>query len=575
MPTWNRFAPAHATIYKGAVYIVNGVNQPQAWDGLENGNAYNLNEIAPNLPATLASDATSSQPLVGTYQYYYTWVRAATDALPEYESGPSPISTPYTISGTEGIDVSFTDPVAAGYDKVRIYRQGGTLAEVYFVAEVATGTSLYNDVIADVSILNNEPLDFAKRTAADGLPPKFRFILSQDGRLIGAGPSGDELKVYVSRPFPNHEHFLADKWVEVDDSVTGVGATYESTYIFTLGSIWRLFGTDTETLGGISLSKLHDDIGSRSPVLSRGNRLYFMDVGRGPIRMNIDGTVDELFGIKLRDFWRDEVNKDMLAFLPIESDDEEGLLYFYVATGTRPYATHVLVFDEVVNQWSILSIHGITAAGSIQNQFGKRKVAFGTLTGDLFQHGEESDQSLGAYTGTLTGNPTTIGGNTLVDATATFNAEELPGSTLLIEDSDGDLLYSGMVVARVDANTLRVHPSFPSSVSTADTYLLGGIEAYWQTREEDFGEPGGKKILKSLRLGYIPQDAGTLNVQISIDGGAWEDLTGVDLTGDGAAKLWVNRRCTTTKIRVRLSTPGRPWHIVSFIAEGVVVGRPE
>ena len=571
MVVYNRFAPVSSVLYRGARYVANGVDQPQIWEGVESGNAYNMGEQAPSVVPTVATDSGSGNALAGAYRYRYTYYRTATDDLPEYESGPSGVSADYTISATEGINVGFTDPGGTlGLDKVRIYRQGGSLNEWYLVATVATGSSPYDDTNADTAISSNATLKFRARFSADGLPPKFAFLVQQDGRLICARPLGDETKVYVGEAFPRHEHILPESWIDMGNNSTGLGVTYEGVYAFTHSSIHRLIGIDDPAT--FERTIIHDDIGTTSPVLSRGNAVYFIDAGEGPIRLTLGGSVDRI-GIKLRDWWRDNVNKDMVPFLPIVSDDEENYIYFFVATGTRPYADKIMVFDETVNQWSIWPAQGVSAAGLIQNQFGKRKAVVGTVTGDVFQFGERTDASLGAYTGTLTGNPTTIGGNTLTDTAASFDATELPGSSLILEDSNGAITYRGYVVSRESGTSLRVHPSFPASASTADTYMLGGIDAYWQSKEDNLDSPHGKKILKWLDVTYEKQTAGSLNIKYRVDGGSWSTLTAIDMTGDGSARRFIRGRCHHIEFYVWLNQPGRPWHVTSFVLEGVTLER--
>jgi len=573
MPTWNRFAPVSGVAYKGALYVGNGVNQPQIWDGKEGGNAYNLGPIAPDIDPTIATDAGALGNLSpGAYRYYYTFYRPASSDLPAYESGPSGVSNDYTVVGTEGIDVTYTEPGSDGYTQVKIYRQGGTLSEIYLVTTADLGDTIpYNDVAADSTISGNATLITKARVFADGLPPKFAYLDTQDGRLIGAAPSGDEAKVYISEVFPRHEHFLVNSWIELEDDCTGLASNYEAVYAFTVKSIYRIIGTDDPA--NMDVTKVQGDIGSGGVVVARGNTIYFLDPGEGPMRLNLDGTVDAIFGAKMRDFWRDEVNKDMLPFLPIESDDEENKLYFYVATGTRPYATHVMIFDQITNQWTIDTNPGITAAGRIQNQFGKTKVVYGSVTGDIFQHGENADQSLGAYAGTLTGNPTTIGGNIITDTDAAFDATEPPGSSMLLQDSNGDVTYRGFVTSRESGTSLRVFPNVPAAASTADTYMLGGIEAYWESREESADAPHAKKIGKWIHVVYEIQAAGSLTLDYAIDGGAWTNLGTIDMTGDGAGKLSLTQRFHHIKLRVRLNQPGRPWYVTSLMMEGVILER--
>jgi hypothetical protein len=180
-PTWHRTARAQYAELGGAIFVVNGQagDNAQVWDGVEGGNVYNLGELPPDTKATVATDGLTPGTLSGTYRYYYTYYRTGTTDMPAYESGRSPVSDDYTISGTEGINVGFTDPGGTtGFDMVRIYRQGGSLNEIYFVAAVATGTSPYDDQNADSVIAANNTLNTRTRVNADGLPENGSHILT-------------------------------------------------------------------------------------------------------------------------------------------------------------------------------------------------------------------------------------------------------------------------------------------------------------------------------------------------------------------------------------------------------------
>jgi hypothetical protein len=268
----------------------------------------------------------------------------------------------------------------------------------------------------------------------------------------------------------------------------------------------------------------------------------------------------------------------MLPFMEIQSDDEERYIYFQVATGTRPYATHWMVFDSVTSQWWLWRIDGGSGSmGIIQNQFGKRKVVYGTVTGDIFQVGERSDQSLGAYTNTLSGIADTFGGNSLSDASATFNATELPGAPMLVEDADdsNNINYRGFVLSVPTTSTLKTFPATSSTVTgDADNFYLGGIEAYWTSKETALGDPNQQKEVRFIDIQYEVESAGALEVHYKVDNGSWTATTPttVDLTASpGSERLLVQDVGTWWQFRVRLNQTGRGWHVTSFVVEGEVI----
>jgi hypothetical protein len=560
----NRFAKSSVADIYGVKVVADGVNEPRIWDGTSDGSNWVLAETRVSTAPTHADKGAGN--LTGTYNYKVTSYREASGTMPAYESAASSASTDKVVTSKE-VTVTYVDCVTAdGWSHVRLYRISAAQPTWYRIAEVAAGSTTYDDNDVDATIAANDTLNTNKY--GSGLP-YFRYVLAHNGRLVGAGAWGEESVVRVGQPGSKFEDFLTGNNLPLRGWATGLGSIFEDVYVFTAHSVDRLRGVEDPAT--MDRMELVDGVGNTSPILPFKNGLYFADPATGPWRLEPGGRLIHI-GEALRDFWRDDVNKDMMPHLPVVEDAERSLVCYAVATGTRPYATDWCVFDTRTNQWTILPMLGaLGGAGTVANQYGKKKTLYGQMTGDIHQFGTNADNSYSAYDGTLTGQPTAVAGAAFSDTGATFDTS-IVGCPVIFVDSDKDVTYRGTVIIRSDANTLICYPHFTSGTTTGDNYYIGGIEAYWATKEDNHGVMS-LKMGRWVHVDYEIQSSGTLLVDYKIDGGSWTSVGSVDMTSDGSAKLPFRVRYHYARIRVRQFLPGRPWQVTGIRVEGTQAER--
>lgn len=146
---------------------------------------------APTVTPPAGSDLTRA--------YVYTFVSAYGE-----EGPPSPPTTATGTAGTWALSsIDATPPgTVSDYNitTVRIYRTvaGSTTTEYFFVADIAIGTTTYNDTALDISVALNFTLP---SLTWDGPPTNLKGIVAHPGGFL-VGYSGRDL--YMSAPYHPH-----------------------------------------------------------------------------------------------------------------------------------------------------------------------------------------------------------------------------------------------------------------------------------------------------------------------------------------------------------------------------------
>ena len=132
--------------------------------------------ITPAGAPTVAEGSASPGP-TGTYRYAYRYHAIITGV----RSAISALSAAITVTDTE-IDLSgilaSADPQV---DEIEIYRIGGTVFDLQFVAAIANGTTTYTDAFTDVDISANALLETESKQ-------KPFVVIDENGDTIGARP---------------------------------------------------------------------------------------------------------------------------------------------------------------------------------------------------------------------------------------------------------------------------------------------------------------------------------------------------------------------------------------------------
>lgn len=130
-------------------------------------------------------------------------------------------------------------------------------------------------------------------------------------------------------------------------------------------------------------------------------------------------------------------------------------------------------------------------------------------------------------------------------------------------------IYDNKLFA-VDSSTNRI-----VQLDVGDNDYGGGINAYWQTKDETFGSPLTRKALFEIGVDAIPTGNYTLNVDISTNAGVSFSTQTVNLDGQGR----IVKRITTSglngyqyRFKIGNSAAGQPIKVLG-IESDVVVGK--
>ena len=155
-----------------------------------NSSAWQLQTAAgPGVSLRQITVATIVSGLTSDYQYFYTYVNSLTGQ----ESALSPISSVISVLN-QGVNLSNLEASTdTQVDKKRIYRTGGTLTTINFIAEIDNATTTYQDNFSDTSVGDIEDC------SNNDVLPAVRFFSMHHHQLFAGYSDADKGYVFDSR----------------------------------------------------------------------------------------------------------------------------------------------------------------------------------------------------------------------------------------------------------------------------------------------------------------------------------------------------------------------------------------
>ena len=179
------------------------------------------------------STKTTTSPYeqtLGTRNYAYTYYSSTTG----FESAPSPISDYLAVDINNVVITGFIAPTDSTVDTIKLYRIGGTLTDLYNIANLSKTVTTYTDTKTDLQALEGELL-----TTTGFIKPKtgIKFLTEYNSALFGSINS----TLYFSNPG------LVDQWTENNfivfpEHITGLGVTQNGLLVFSRNKTWILVG---------------------------------------------------------------------------------------------------------------------------------------------------------------------------------------------------------------------------------------------------------------------------------------------------------------------------------------------
>lgn len=257
------------TLYNGELYTgeqvefadLSGVlfrSSPGRAQKLFQGEWHILGIVAPDTkPNVIGGDGGV---LSSKYNYCYTYFNIYDGT----ESAPSPVSDDITVSNKK-IGLEFKSSGDPQVTHIKIYRLGGNKTEMSYVGMVINPRPTYIDNIADVD-LTGDILD----TYGNGPSPlglrNFQVAYAMLWGTVGS-------KVHYSH-IGNGNYWDAYDFIEMDDTVTGMGLTPNGMMVFTKDRAYIITGTDPSSFSKHLISTEFGCIDRRSIQYVNNNLVW-------------------------------------------------------------------------------------------------------------------------------------------------------------------------------------------------------------------------------------------------------------------------------------------------------------
>lgn len=487
-------------------FIVDGVDPNIKTDGA---NIYELGVPAPvAAPAAAILNPTVGHLPAGTYQYVYTWVTSTANG--SQESNPSP-PVSFTITGPNapgdialsGITVSPVPAIGSQQIIARnIYRtevNGGTF---FFLTQIADNvTTTYNDTtITDAQLGIEVEFD-------NDIPPILSMIETHKDRLFGVDPA-----------FPSNllfsKQYRHDQWPILNsipvglndgDTITAIVSFFDQLVIFKRRAIYVLSGDDNINF---TLQKVQTDdrvgaLNNRVPSVLDNKVMFLSERGVysfDGLRIKYESQKIEPFFDTARPFdvftfnWQFE----SIACAINYSNSTKSWYFLAVPTGSTAENNLVLVFDNVINQWTFFDGINANCLGIIEED-NKPRLWSGDLNAFVWRQDDTDNDGYVHTASYSTSNANLI--NTLQDdslteiistATATGAATLTDASLLGVAANQyvNQQLYINNGAGVGQVRTILANTATPVTFTVAawgivpapgDEYIIGGLNVSTNT----------------------------------------------------------------------------------------------
>ena len=351
--------------YLDYLYIVNGIDAMQRWDGTTMRAA---GFPAPGSTCTVATGAATG--LTGTFKYKVTFLYDSNDAR---ESSASAASASVTVADQKiAVSAIPTGGASSGVTARNLYRTKAGGSDYFFLTKINdNSTTTYTDSTADGSLGTNQaPTD-------NGVPPAGQYILIFKGRMFVANTVAQPQRLYMSSITSTEksptgvtsvhgagvEIFPASHFVDVGDNnrpITGLGLVRDQVVVFKEDAIYNVLGDDAQDMVVWAPETSTGCISAKTIANIRGN-LFFLGRANGvPEVFAYDGARVESVSIPIEPTLLANVGLNAASFpyLPCATSyrgqyvlaygkDLEPLKYECAVLDTRPPTPRWMFWDKI------------------------------------------------------------------------------------------------------------------------------------------------------------------------------------------------------------------------------------
>jgi hypothetical protein len=327
-------------IYKDRIYICDGV-AVQRYNGTDDIFAGHFIHAAPTLAQS--NTVNGALTLLGTYKYRVASVAG------DMGEGPFGAEASIPLTGSnDTVDLSAMAAALAKYEETakRIYRTKAGGTDFFFLAEIPTGTTTYQDIIADTGL--GEPY-----VPVIAPPANARFvIIGHDERAYWFGMADNASLVYVSDVgFPDRIPATSFFTIRNNDGdiLTGAGLVPGGIGFVKKNSFHLSAGFGTGLINIAPRDKRGTGTGTISPfsIVWTPVGLIFLSQNREIYRF--DGTNLYEIGRKVGSEFKGMTTNALAKVVACYHDYRYTISYDY--RGQRGYNWKTLEYDTVADKW--------------------------------------------------------------------------------------------------------------------------------------------------------------------------------------------------------------------------------
>lgn len=322
---------------------------------------------------TLASSLTGTATgFTGLYTYSYGYLND------RGYFGPGGPLTSVSVNEKAVVLTGFTTPIDYGITAIVIYRSDANLTDLFEIAEIPAGSSLYvdNDVDLGTNPLNDN-LWFT-------LAPSYLEI--DQNRLFMAGFSSALSTFYFSE-VGEPEGVLPESSIEVrtndGDKITGLRA-YNGNLVVTKEKSFHVLTGDNPD--NFLLTQVSDQYGclSNRAIVQFESYLWFLD-RKGIVEFN--GAQTSIVSNKVEPIFTSmNVDAAKTEALGVHHKAKNQLIFFIPCNGAT-FNNCAVVYDYLVQAWTTFSGINVSSAWLAKAGFSAERLFYGTYSGAICSFG--------------------------------------------------------------------------------------------------------------------------------------------------------------------------------------------
>ena len=374
---------------------------------------------------------------------------------------------------------------------------------------------------------------FSAITSATQVPTA-KFILTHKNRIYAAnivdpGDSDSKATVRITEfgtdgaPNPHRfTNFFVVGGSTRAGEINNARILNDQYIIYKRKSVWKFSPGNGNVLDTSSLIELEEAIGLFAPH-------SLVDVGDFHIFLSeqgvyaFDGTNFTHLSEKIDDDLFVNANRSRLKFAKGVYNKQQNQYILYYASGSSVRNNRAVIFDLRLRVWQPpVTGRRVNYISTFDDVDGIERIIYGDYSGYLYEDGRGDNDGL---TNGFNGTVSSATFDTLTDTTATFTTTNDGLTGLVIRINSGPGEGQERVIASNTGTVITVDTSWDQIPDTTSTYTIGGINAFWKSKDYDYVGHDIVKIFRKIKLRVREQGDFPLDVTYIVDFKSLNDAT--------------------------------------------------